>query len=194
MRCPFSEQLRIRWMYVCVRVYVCARTHIYYIRHSISNATGMREYSGNPPCVSANIQRMQLSIPATGHLSACLPPLFFILARSMGKKQTGQHLFRAHDGLFFFFFFLLFMIYVAWTCVYVVCLCWLHYFWILLSYFADFFFFPRKGKRDSFSRGKGKFSWRLVYGQFERRSRRYDENFIERRGLFNSGGPRCKWI
>ena len=194
MRCPFSEQLRIRWMYVCVRVCICARAHIYYIRHSISNATGMREYSGNPPCVSANIQRMQLSIPATGHLSACLPPLFFILARSMGKKQTGQHLFRAHDGLFFFFFFYFLWYMLPGTCVYVVCLCWLHYFWILLSYFADFFFFPRKGKRDSFSRGKGKFSWRLVYGQFERRSRRYDENFIERRGLFNSGGPRCKWI
>lgn len=90
---------------MCACACVCARAHIYYIRHSISNATGMREYSGNPPCVSANIQRMQLSIPATGHLSAWLPPLFFILARSMGKKQTGQHLFRAHDGLFFFFFF-----------------------------------------------------------------------------------------
>lgn len=181
MRCPFSEQLRIRWMYVCVRVYVCARTHIYYIRHSISNATGMREYSGNPPCVSANIQRMQLSIPATGHLSAWLPPLFFILARSMGKKQTGQHLFRAHDGLFFFFFF-----YFLWymlpgrVCTWSVCVgC------IIFEYcyhiLQIFFFFPRKGKRDSFSRGKGKFSWRLVYGQFERRSRRYDENFIERR-------------
>lgn len=133
-------------MYVCVRVCICARAHIYYIRHSISNATGMREYSGNPPCVSANIQRMQLSIPATGHLSACLPPLFFILARSMGKKQTGQHLFRAHDGLFFFFFFLLFMIYVAWH----VCVRGLSVlaalFLNIVIIFCRFFFFSEKGK------------------------------------------------
>ena len=132
-------------MYVCVRVYVCARTHIYYIRHSISNATGMREYSGNPPCVSANIQRMQLSIPATGHLSAWLPPLFFILARSMGKKQTGQHLFRAHDGLFFFFFSTFYDICCLDVCVRglsVLAALFLN----IVIIFCRFFFFSEKGK------------------------------------------------
>lgn len=142
MRCPFSEQLRIRWMYVCVRVCICARAHIYYIRHSISNATGMREYSGNPPCVSANIQRMQLSIPATGHLSACLPLFFSYWHVPWEKNKLASIYFALTMDSFFFFS----MIYVAWTCVYVVCLCWLHYFWILLSYFADFFFFSEKGK------------------------------------------------
>lgn len=127
---------------MCACACVCARAHIYYIRHSISNATGMREYSGNPPCVSANIQRMQLSIPATGHLSACLPPLFFILARSMGKKQTGQHLFRAHDGLFFFFFYDICCLDVCVRGLSVLAALFLN----IVIIFCRFFFFSEKGK------------------------------------------------
>lgn len=163
---------------MCACACVCARAHIYYIRHSISNATGMREYSGNPPCVSANIQRMQLSIPATGHLSACPPPSFFHIGTFHGKK-TNWPAFISRSRWTLFFFFLWYML-PGRVCTWSVCVgC------IIFEYcyhiLQIFFFFPRKGKRDSFSRGKGKFSWRLVYGQFERRSRRYDENFIERR-------------
>lgn len=95
------------------------------------------------------------------HRPSLCPPLFFILARSMGKNKLASIYFRAHDGLFFFFstFYDI--------CCTDACMCtrlsvWLHYFWILLSYFADFFF---SRKRDGFSREKGKFSWRLVYGQ-----------------------------
>lgn len=81
------------------------------------------------------------------------PPLFFILARSMGKKQTGQHLFRAHDGLFFFFFFSTFYdiccLHVGmcmYVCMYAYFVCVAELFLNIVIIFCRFFFFRGKGK------------------------------------------------
>lgn len=181
-------------MYVCVRVYVCARTHIYYIRHSISNATGMREYSGNPPCVSANIQRMQLSIPATGHLSACPPPSFFHIGTFHGKKTNWPAFISRSRWTLFFFFFLLFMIYVAWH----VCVRGLSVlaalFLNIVIIFCRFFFFFREREREIVSpEGRANFHEGSCMDSL-REGLDGTMRILSSAGLFNSGGPRCKWI
>lgn len=117
---------------------MCIRTYITCILYRAilpaMRTTTMATYRLPAP-VSGNIQRMQLSIPAAGPTQPSLPlssPLvqpisFFILARSMRKNKLTPHLLRIPDGLPFFH----------------PCICrpgarWLHYFWILLSYFPDF--------------------------------------------------------
>lgn len=139
------------------RVCVCARAHI--LHGILYRMRRVCEHSGNPPCVSANIQRMQLSIPATGHLSA---PLFFSYWHVPWEKTNWPAFISALTMDSFFFFSTFYDICCTDACMCTRLSVWLHYFWILLSYFADFFF---SRKRDGFSREKGKFSWRLVYGQ-----------------------------
>lgn len=167
MRCPFSEQLRI-CMHVCVCV--CARAHI--LHGILYRMRRVCEHSGNPPCVSANIQRMQLSIPATGHLSA---PLFFSYWHVPWEK-TNWPAFISALTMDSFFFFLLFMIYVARTRVCVrACLCGCIIFEYCYHILQIFFFREREmvspERRANFHEGSC----------MDRRSRRYDENFIEPR-------------
>lgn len=167
-------------MHVCVCV--CARAHI--LHGILYRMRRVCEHSGNPPCVSANIQRMQLSIPATGHLSA---PLFFSYWHVPWEK-TNWPAFISALTMDSFFFFLLFMIYVARTRVCVrACLCGC----IIFEYcyhILQIFFFEKE-------------RWFLQReGQIFMKARVWTEGLdgtmriLSSHGLFNSGGPRCKWI
>lgn len=164
------------------RVCVCARAHI--LHGILYRMRRVCEHSGNPPCVSANIQRMQLSIPATGHLSA---PLFFSYWHVPWEK-TNWPAFISALTMDSFFFFLLFMIYVARTRVCVrACLCGC----IIFEYcyhILQIFFFEKE-------------RWFLQReGQIFMKARVWTEGLdgtmriLSSHGLFNSGGPRCKWI
>lgn len=164
------------------RVCVCARAHI--LHGILYRMRRVCEHSGNPPCVSANIQRMQLSIPATGHLSA---PLFFSYWHVPWEK-TNWPAFISALTIDSFFFFLLFMIYVARTRVCVrACLCGC----IIFEYcyhILQIFFFEKE-------------RWFLQReGQIFMKARVWTEGLdgtmriLSSHGLFNSGGPRCKWI
>lgn len=180
MRCPFSEQLRI-CMHVCVCV--CARAHI--LHGILYRMRRVCEHSGNPPCVSANIQRMQLSIPATGHLSA---PLFFSYWHVPWEKTNWPAFISAltMDSFFFFFYFLWYMLHGR---VYVYApVCVAALFLNIVIIFCRFFFFEKE-------------RWFLQReGQIFMKARVWTEGLdgtmriLSSHGLFNNGGPRCKWI
>lgn len=170
-------------MYARVCVCVCARAHI--LHGILYRMRRVCEHSGNPPCVSANIQRMQLSIPATGHLSA---PLFFSYWHVPWEKTNWPAFISALTMDSFFFFSTFYDICCTDACMCTRLSVWLHYFWILLSYFADFFFFEKE-------------RWFLQReGQIFMKARVWTEGLdgtmriLSSHGLFNSGGPRCKWI
>lgn len=123
--------------------------------------------------------------------SLCLsPPLFFILARSMGKKQTGQHLFRAHDGLFFFFFYDICCLDVCVRGLSVLAALFLN----IVIIFCRFFFFFREREREIVSpEGRANFHEGSCMDSL-REGLDGTMRILSSAGLFNSGGPRCKWI
>lgn len=165
------------------RVCVCARAHI--LHGILYRMRRVCEHSGNPPCVSANIQRMQLSIPATGHLSA---PLFFSYWHVPWEKTNWPAFISAltMDSFFFFFYFLWYMLHGR---VYVYApVCVAALFLNIVIIFCRFFFFEKE-------------RWFLQReGQIFMKARVWTEGLdgtmriLSSHGLFNSGGPRCKWI
>lgn len=165
------------------RVCVCARAHI--LHGILYRMRRICEHSGNPPCVSANIQRMQLSIPATGHLSA---PLFFSYWHVPWEKTNWPAFISAltMDSFFFFFYFLWYMLHGR---VYVYApVCVAALFLNIVIIFCRFFFFEKE-------------RWFLQReGQIFMKARVWTEGLdgtmriLSSHGLFNSGGPRCKWI
>lgn len=164
------------------RVCVCARAHI--LHGILYRMRRVCEHSGNPPCVSANIQRMQLSIPATGHLSA---PLFFSYWHVPWEKTNWPAFISALTmESFFFFYFLWYMLHGR---VYVYApVCVAALFLNIVIIFCRFFFFEKE-------------RWFLQReGQIFMKARVWTEGLdgtmriLSSHGLFNSGGPRCKWI
>lgn len=164
------------------RVCVCARAHI--LHGILYRMRRVCEHSGNPPCVSANIQRMQLSIPATGHLSA---PLFFSYWHVPWEKTNWPAFISALTMDFFFFFY--FLWYMLHGRVYVYApVCVAALFLNIVIIFCRFFFFEKE-------------RWFLQReGQIFMKARVWTEGLdgtmriLSSHGLFNSGGLRCKWI